>query len=69
VTLEGGIEIDNEGMVDTSQDEALSVDMFHLPQSDCIRLTKDLRGEMCLSFALSQTDEQYVPELARSYAE
>ena len=63
--LEGGIEINHEGMADMSEEEALGVDMFQLSQSDYIRLTKDLHGKMCLPFELSQTDEQNRPCLYR----
>jgi len=62
-------ETEFQGTSDTSEDEVLGVDMFHLPQSDYIRLTKDLHGKMCLLFALSQTDEQNAPECARARAE
>ena len=48
--LESGIEIDNIAMVDTSENEALGVDIFHLPESDYIRFTKDLYGKcICCS--------------------
>ena len=69
MVLEGCIEIDNKGMADASENEALSVDVFHLPESDYICFTKDLHGKRHLLFALSQTDEQNASKCPCAYGE
>jgi hypothetical protein len=49
VVLEGGIEVDDERVVDAAKDVALCLDMFDLAQTDDLRLAEDLECEACVT--------------------
>lgn len=53
--LEGGEEVDDEGMVHPGEDVALSVDMFNLPELNDQAFAKNLHGKMTLCTMLVTT--------------
>lgn len=69
--LKGGIEIDDERMSYAGHNVALRVDMFHLSQSDDLRLAEDLESETIDGSRLvgraTESNEQHTPERASTW--
>ena len=66
--LEGGIEIDDEGVPHAGHDVAFRVNVLHLSESDDLRLAKDLESETVdgprLMGGGTESNEQYTPKRA-----
>ena len=69
--LKGGVEIDDERMPHTRHDVTFCVDMFHLSQSDNLRLAEDLESETVdrsrLEGGTTESDKQHTPEGASTW--
>jgi hypothetical protein len=66
--LECGIEIDDKRVPHAGHDVAFRVDMLHLPESDDLRLAKNLESETVdgprLVGGTTESNEQHTPERA-----
>lgn len=69
--LEGGEEVDDEGVVYPGEDVTLGVDMLNLPELNDQALAQDLHGKMALCAVLVATgtmaDKHHLSERAGAY--